>query len=73
MVSNKALKIEQKWLQVRKTLSDKNKILLEILTFAFIAAHSSKSGIEVEKITKNVTLGNELNTSIIYKMTVNED
>lgn len=73
MVSQKALDFEREWLKVRKSLSDKKKILLEILTFAFVAAHSSKSGIEVEKITKSVTEGNKLKRSVIYKMTVNDD
>ncbi|MGM0217681.1 hypothetical protein [Enterococcus sp. AZ126] len=73
MVSNKASDFEREWLRIRKSLSDKKKILLEILTFAFIAAHSSKSDINVEKITKSVIVGNELKESLIYKMTVKDE
>lgn len=73
MVSKKASDFEREWLRIRKSLSDKKQILLEILTFAFLAAHSSKSGIEVEKITKSVTVGNKLKEILIYKMTVKDE
>lgn len=73
MTSKKGIEFEKEWISIRKSLSGKNKIILEILSFAFIAAHTSKSHIKIEKITKKLDDGTEIKTSFIYKMTVNDD
>lgn len=70
-ISNKALDFSTKWFLLRRKLSKKQKLFLEIMTFAYIATTSKNSGIDLKKTTRE-SLDNKgkIKKDIVYEMVV---
>lgn len=70
-VSNKALDLSTRWLLLKRKLSAKQNLFLEIMTFAYIATNSKNSGIDIKKTTReSFDYKGRLKKDIVYEMVV---
>lgn len=70
-ISKEALEFSIKWFSIRRKLSSKHKLFLEIMTFAYLATNSKNSGIDIKKTTRE-SLDNKgrIKNDIVYEMVV---
>lgn len=70
MASKNANRFANEWLRLRRELSEKDKLFLEVLTYSFIGTQSKHSNIVVERVARYKTVNGKRNTSYEYTILV---
>ncbi|ONN42677.1 hypothetical protein [Enterococcus mundtii] len=73
MINFNATAFEQTWLTKYKKMSPRDRLFLEIMTFAFIGTQAEQSDISVKKIKTNKLVNGITETCYQYTITVLED
>lgn len=61
---------ERKWLSLRQRLSSKDKIFLEVMTYAFIGTQGNKSDISVTKTKQESIVNGQRKAKFVYEVEV---
>lgn len=70
-ISTEAAMLSIKWFRLRRKLSSKHKLFLEIMTFAYIGTNAKNSGIDIKKTTReSLDSKGKTRKDMVYQMVV---
>lgn len=70
MVSDKSLEIARKYSALHRKMSPNNKLFLEVMTYAFLAANGKGTAANIEKISTTKLVDQKTVKQVQYVVTV---